>query len=554
MGGRAVAAQGGCAEVTPRLYQVEAAQAVQAQFRWSKDIGAMLCMATGTGKTFTALRMAVAAMERGRRVLMVSHRRELVRQPVSALAKGWAEWAPHTGIIQGPKNQASKRFVSASVDTLVLEGRLEAYLAHGVPSLVIWDEAHHTTSPTQLELRERLSAAGDVWHLGLTATPEGLGLADLWRIVYSFDIRRAQAEGYLLPERFVVERLPDLVEADYRTDEEEGQALLTAGVVEHTVTTMEAHARGRSCLVFTANVVQADLTAQALCDAGFRAVSVSGSTAKGKRAGVLKAFQAGEIDVIVNAAVFTEGTDLPRCDCVVLARSCRSKILFIQTVGRGLRLYPGQKDCLVLDLAGASLEHQDLVIAPVLLDSEIAKRKEGDGSLSEVEGDETTPMGGMRAKREPIRACWVELDGLDHRAYAVELGSTKKDGRTVDLGRVIVVQDPHSWRWSSYHAVGASKKKLKLLADRVELRHAQAMGNDLVRRASALSSPFTAWRKKPATPKQKAMAAKLNVRLPPECTSGKATDLIGAKIARSQVKRLGLANAVDVDDDQEEVA
>ena len=54
------------------------------------------------------------------------------------------------------------------------------------------------------------------------------------------------------------------------------------------------------------------------------------------------------------------------------------------------------------------------------------------------------------------------------------------------------------------------------------------------------------------TPKQKAMAAKMNVRLPPDCTSGKATDLIGAKIARSQVKRLGLANAADLDDDQEE--
>lgn len=522
----------------------------------------MLCMATGTGKTFTALRMAVAAMERGRRVLMVSHRRELVRQPVSALAKGWAEWAPHTGIIQGPKNQASKRFVSASVDTLVLEGRLEAYLAHGVPSLVIWDEAHHTTSATQLELRERLSAAGDVWHLGLTATPEGLGLADLWRIVYSFDIRRAQAEGYLLPERFVVERLPDLVEADYRTDEEEGQALLTAGVVEHTVKMMSRYARGRSSLIFTANIEQAELTAEGLREAEFKAVaSHSKRSGRGK---AVSGFMAGGVDAIANPAVFIEGTDMPRCNCVVLARAFKSKILFIQAIGRGLRLFgPGsvgfregvdveQKDCLVLDLAGASLEHQDLVIAPVLLDSEITKRKEGDGSLSEVEGDETTPVGGMRAKREPIRACWVELDGLDRRAYAVDLGSTKKDGETVDLGRVIVVQDPHSWRWSSYHAVGASKKKLVLLADRVELRHAQAMGNDLVRRASALSSPFTAWRKKPATPKQKAMAAKLNVRLPPDCTSGKATDLIGAKIARSQVKRLGLANAADLDDDQEE--
>lgn len=569
--------------MTPRPYQVEAYDAVRDHFQRSdRSLGAMLCMATGTGKTFTAGRMAVATLERkgqdgkplGLRVLWVSHRRELVEQPVSTLCRLAPGIGRRCGIVQGRKHDAHQQFVSASVRTLAVDGRLEDYLSHGVPRLVVWDEAHHSVSSTQLDIRERIEAAAAeagtlVFHMGLTATPEGLGLAELWRIVFDFDIRAAQRAGYLLPERIVVERLPDLEEADYRTDEEEGDALLLAGVVDHTVSAMEEHARGRHALVFTANVKQAEATAQALRDAGWRAAAVDGTTAKGRRRQVLRAFQAGQLDVIVNASVFTEGTDLPRCDCVVWARSCRSKILWIQGGGRGLRLFgpgadgfrPGvdeeQRDCLILDLSGASLEHGDFIMPPVLLDSDIERRDRGTGAAEAddgVEGDERTPHGGMRAKREPIKAAWVEVDNLDRRVFSVDLGrkgrgrARGKDTEDRSYGHVLVVQDPHTGLWSSYYAPTSSKARLKRMSDRVGLAEAQAMGNDLVRQASALTTPFAPWRKRPAGEKSRALARQLKIDLPKDCTEGRCSMLIGAKLARSLVLSLGLAQSLDIED------
>lgn len=552
--------------VALRPYQVEAAAAVQAQFRLTRDVGAMLVMATGCGKTVTGLNMAQATLARpgGRRVLWLAHRNELVSQPVRALCRGWPEWTREAGIVQASQSQDGRRFVAASVDTLAMDGRLERYLAHGVPALVIWDEAHHSSAPKQRELRERLAAAGPCWHLGLTATPEGLGLAELWRIVYSYDIRDAQRAGYLLRENIVVDRLPDLEERDFATDEEEGAALLLAGVVEHTVRSMLARAQGRHSLVFTATVEQAQLTAAALSDAGFRAAWVSGNTGRTLRAQLLRRFERGDLDALVNAAVLTEGTDLPRCDAVVLARSCKSRVLYVQTVGRGLRPYgPAQEgfrvgvdreqqDCLVLDLAGASLEHDDLRIAPVLLGSEIrGARGEGDGegrADDGIEGGGEGVLSGMRGKREPVRACWVELEGLDRRVYVVGLGRDGRGPGAKDLGTVIVAQDPHTGLWGSWHAVGNSRRNLQPLVTGVVLREAQAMGNDLVRRAGPITSPFAPWRRKPASEGLCRLADRLRIGLPEDATAGRASDLINACLARKQVLALRLAQSLDLAD------
>lgn len=393
----------------PRPYQIEAKAAVLSA--WADGDHPLLVQATGTGKTLTGLFIAADFLERGQRVVWLAHREELLDQPAADLRAFW----PHLrgGIVQAHRDQPDAAIVFASVDTLRNPDRLAAILEHGAPALVVVDEAHHSTTRTQQAAIQGLCGPG-TRRLGLTATPDRDDGADLgahWSIAYSYSLADAIGDGWLVPPYAAVEPLPDLdlsgvAGADPETrrrdydDSELGAALLLQGIVEHTVAQMaRTHlgerlpdraastylsAQGRSALVYTATVEQARLTAEALTAAGWKARHLSGGTARADRRRLLRAFRTGEIGCLCSAAVLTEGTDLPIADLIVLARPTRSWPLYVQIVGRGARLhdqdwrpewglcnahdprYAGKAAFLVLDLAGASVEHS-LVAAPVLL-------------------------------------------------------------------------------------------------------------------------------------------------------------------------------------------
>ena len=371
-----------------RPYQGQAHAAIR-EARDEGVHGVMIVMATGTGKTATALSFIIEDyLARGLRVAWIAHRKELVTQPRDTIARFWPHLLDRVGIVQGSCDQPEADLVCASVDTLARSPhRAEAILAAGPIALLVVDEAHHSTSPTQ---QAAIQSLAPLMMLGLTATADredGADLGEHWEIRFSYDILAAIRDGALLVPYAYTERLPDLDlsrvsgRRDY-DDAELGAELLRAGVVAHTVDMMsravaakrlpdrdsvaDLSAQGRGCLVFTATVEQARRTAEALREAGWRANHISGSTPDAERSRMLRAFKSGAIDVLCNAAVLTEGTDLPRASCVVLARPTRSWSLFVQMVGRGLRLHVGQADALVLDLAGATEDHS-LVSAPVLI-------------------------------------------------------------------------------------------------------------------------------------------------------------------------------------------
>lgn len=351
----------------PRPYQLAAQVAVREHWAATDtQQHPLLVMATGTGKTRTALGLVEA--EAGR-VVWIAHREELVTQPVADLP---ARLKAESGVVLAERDERDRRLVFASVATLAVPGRIERLLAAGPIDLLVVDEAHHSVSRSHRQAIERIAARRVV---GLTATPDredGADLAELWEIVFSYSITDAIRDGWLVPPRNVVLRLPglDLSAVSGRRDYDDaelGAALLRAHVVEHTVAALQEHGeRARPTLVFTATVDQAQRTADALTAAGYRARMVCGETPKTERRRILRAFQAGDLDVLCNAAVLTEGTDLPRVSCLVLARPTKSWSLYTQMVGRGLRLHGDKVDCLVLDLAGATEEHS-LEAAPVLI-------------------------------------------------------------------------------------------------------------------------------------------------------------------------------------------
>lgn len=399
---------------TPRPYQIEARAAVRST--WASEgppaeggRSPLVIAATGTGKTLTALYIAQDVLLAGGRVVWLAHRRELLTQPLRDLHQHW----PHVrgGIVQAGRDDADAQVVFASVDTLRNSKRLAGILAHGHPALLVVDEAHHSLSATHRKAIEALTGP-DTLRLGLTATPDredGGDLSELWEIAYTYGATEAIAGGWLVAPWAGVHKLAKLDDDALRQiesldDEAMGAALLLAGIVEHTVAAMsvvhraerlpyrdeaaDLAAKGRSTMVFCASIEQAEKTCAALIEAGWEARFVHGGTPDRDRSRLLRLFREGRIEVLVNVTALTEGTDLPIASCAVLARPFQSWSLYVQTVGRVMRLhdpgfsertsgaicnalhpaYQGKTDAFVLDLAGASARHS-IVSAPVLLDS-----------------------------------------------------------------------------------------------------------------------------------------------------------------------------------------
>lgn len=412
----------------PRYYQREAKEAVlEAWDAGSAEAGhPLLVMATGTGKTFTALHILEEAIDAGERIVWLAHREELLLQALKSLQVACP--GVRGGIVQANRNETTAQVVFASVDTLRTDRRLEDILRDGHPAVVVVDEAHHSPSPTHQNAIQALVQPGTRM-LGLTATADredGADLADDWQIVYSYDIVQAVADGFLAPPYAVHVPIElDLEGINQNDDAELGAALIRQGIVEATVEAMQAShlcqrlperddqrfldPTGRSALVFTATVEQARLTAEALREAGIVARYVSGETPKGERRALLRAFEQGRIQVLCNPSVLTEGTDLPRASLGVLARPLRSWSLYVQCAGRVLRLFDGKDEGMLLDLAGATKLHS-LAAAPVLIGGSKCKKSPNGVHSYVLDGD--GPKGVCEHCKHEV-ACFETLGGHD---------------------------------------------------------------------------------------------------------------------------------------------
>lgn len=491
------------------------------------------------GKTLTASSIVSRSVRNGKRVLWIAHRKELLTQPMRTMRAVDADIGKLAGLVKAESDECDRQLVYGSLDTMRGDHRMERYLAHGRPDLIIYDEAHHSVSASALKIRQALDPDGDRYWIGLTATPERTDRKDLgaiWTIAYHYSLTRAMEEGYLVPVACEIERLPDL---DLSTlsggrdfdDEELGEALMLAGVVDHTVSALRKHGPNRNSLVFCATVEQAKATAAALQQDGKLARWVSGTTADADRDRLLKAFADGAIDTLCNVGVLTEGTDLPRANCVVVARPTRSKPLYIQVIGRGLRLFPGKEDCLIIDIAGASEEH-DLIQAPVLL-GEIERMDAKTRELEPGVRAKWSALNGLGSKvqRRPLQAAWIPIRGLDRDAWAVECG---------EAGTVYVVRADDG-DWMPYWCAKNKRKPTPLADVSVDLELAYGLGNDVVRRARKLNDPKADWRSRAPSDSQRSWASQRGVAIGPDDTRGSIADRMTQHYSLKNLVSLKLA-------------
>jgi superfamily II DNA or RNA helicase len=328
-------------------------------------------MATGTGKTRTACELIKRLP--GRRMLWLAHRRELIRQAADTIEAVTGEWPG----IEMRKDRAGKaRIVVASKDTVRVNSRL---IALATPDVIVTDETHHSSAQTY---RRIYDAFPNAIRVGLSATPYRTDKRTLWMYdtaTSPYGILRAIDDGWLTPieaRRVYAEHVDlsgvsvtagDLSEHDLALVMEQERAI--AEVVDGVLSLYAE----RPTIVYASSIASAEAYVTAL-NRRVELVSrlVTGQTGDDQRAAAFRDFGV-TYKVLVNVGVATEGVDLPRAAVIAIARPTKSRSLFLQMLGRGLRPLPGvdgaadrrawiaasaKPACCVLDFVGSVGRHK----------------------------------------------------------------------------------------------------------------------------------------------------------------------------------------------------
>ena len=345
--------------LTLRPYQQQVVSGVYEQIR-SRKKKILLFAPTGAGKTIIASQIVHDAVSRGRKLLFIVHREILIGQTHSKFQK----FGLDCGFIKaGYQENRDAPVQIASVQTLPKREWWKEYKA----DVVVLDECHLTAySSVVSEMMSR------VWktaiYLGLTATPWRLskteGMGDIFdEIVCAPMPYQLIEEGFLVKPSYYSLSQADLEGVQTKNGEFDSKGLAIAcdrpELISATVKDWTRLAYGRRTISFTVNVEHAKNLAQEFEQQGIPSAYVSGHTPIKKRQKIYQQLAEGEILVLSSCGALSEGFDVPAVNAVILSRPTKSKALYCQQIGRGLRLSTetDKQDCIVLDQAGNVIRH-----------------------------------------------------------------------------------------------------------------------------------------------------------------------------------------------------
>ena len=232
------------------------------------------------------------------------------------------------------------------------------------PGMIVIDEAHHALAKTYKEMWERFPKAK---FLGLTATPcrlNGKGFTDLFDVlVQSWSVPEFISKGRLATYDFVsiksdgmTQRLIDSLQkrgadGDYQNKEMD-MLLNKKPSIERLYQSLEEYGKDRKGIVYAINISHAQKITKLYQEHGVRAIAIDSKTPATERQQDIEAFKKGDIQVLVNVDIFSEGFDCPDVEFVQLARPTLSLAKYLQMVGRGLRVAKGKKNCVIIDNVG----------------------------------------------------------------------------------------------------------------------------------------------------------------------------------------------------------
>ena len=352
-----------CNDTSLRPYQFDNKLKVYSEWAYSDSV--MLQMPTGTGKTrlfvSTVNDILACRMHDGiiPSVLLVVHRKELVSQIAETLASYGLEY----GIIQaGVEESRFCHIQVASVQTLVR--RLQRWGRVRFEFIII-DEAHHTPSPTYMKI---LDAFSDSKLLGVTATPHRL---DYWGFAHIFDklivspdpmefIKSGFLSNYdyysVPPECPIVDEINAIPIEKGDFAEDSLIRLLDCGSIRsQVVDSYMKYGCGKKAIVYTINKAHNKHMCEEYQKRGINAVTIDCDTPQSERKQLLEEFKKGKIRIICNVNILSEGFDCPDVEVIQITRPTYSLSMYLQQVGRGLRVSPGKDKSVFIDNVGSYL-------------------------------------------------------------------------------------------------------------------------------------------------------------------------------------------------------
>ena len=511
--------------IKPREYQNEAVRKVLA--KWADGVTRQLIsLPTGTGKTICFGLLAEALRER---TLVLAHREELLYQAKQKIHLVYPD--ADIGILKASERSGLKSEICvASIQTAI---RHINELAERGYKLLICDEAHHAPSKTYKRVFEELgfmNGAREKLLLGVTATAyrgDSTGLDEVFEeIVFQRSIDTMMRAGYLCDIRglsvntgndiscvhlqtgdFAVNELAQLIDIPKRN------ALIADTYLEF--------GEGRRGVVFCVKVDHALHLAEAFRERGVACEAVYGDMLSDERQDILSRYAKHELQILTNVGVLTEGWDVPDTDIIMMARPTKSKGLYVQCVGRGLRLHPDKKDCLLIDFVDIAKRH-DLCGVGTL----VGKKKlnlYGGSLLEELDREESGEREEKIRFNEYREPTYEKIDVLGRSRYVWQ-----KRGEHYVLSLVGAALYCMSVE-GGYTPIVMQLGTKRMLSDSVlPLGYAMGVCEDYARSIGAdnYAVKDAEWRTDIATEKQIYLLRKNGVPFRPSITKGEAAELL----------------------------
>lgn len=366
-------------KLDPNEIQVEALLSLKFyrdQQQWDRGI---IIMPTGTGKTFLS---ALDAKRMGGPVLFIVHRLDILKQSMNAYQQVWPDAS--TGILTGEQqeNEEDCEVLFASKDKLRQPDQLSRFSTDYFRYIVI-DEVHHGQSPTYQEI---ITHFQPVFMLGMTATPDRTDRKDIFELfhykkVYEISLPEVIDRGLLVPYTYY--GLTD--DIDYSKIKRNGNRYKVSDLEKHLIIPERNEAilreyqekgEGDKAIGFCVSIKHANRMAEIFSENGIIAESIHSE--KENRDELLEKFRQDQIQVAFTVDLFNEGVDFPNVRVLLFLRPTESKTVFLQQLGRGLRLCAGKDRVRILDFIG-NYKRANQIRKYLAKHSEVTTEKEENG-------------------------------------------------------------------------------------------------------------------------------------------------------------------------------
>lgn len=344
--------------ITLRDYQKNGVDDIRDQYIKGAN-SPLFVLPTGGGKTVVFCHVAGVASARGKRVWILVHRVELLRQTSKSLEK--------SGVKHGLINPKYTPDLMAQVQVASVQTVVRRLDKVPPPDLIIIDEAHHGNAGSWRKVRDHFPSAKV---LGVTATPcrgDGRGLGVNAGGLFDVMVMGPQIpdlidRGYLVspvvyapPVQFDISDVR-IVRGDYDSKQLQtsvDKPTITGDAVNHYMKLCP----GVPAVAFCVSIKHAENVAEEFRAKGYRAYHVDGSMDDDIRARILNGLGDGSVDLVASCDLISEGTDIPAIGCAIMLRPTQSTGLYLQQVGRALRTSDGKTEAIILDHVGNVMRH-----------------------------------------------------------------------------------------------------------------------------------------------------------------------------------------------------